>query len=549
MARRIRTGMAREGIANCTKASALMAALIVAGAAKAQLMPEQVLVVYDSRIADSRDVAEYYAGSAKVGGGAGGMAGVRPGVRVVDLAAIGAGVTGPGNVSYTDFQSRLRVPLKNYLASSGLTRVVRCLVMTKGLPHRMMDSDNPFVGDFPADFVNEFLANDANMASVDSELTLLQQDLSQNESGAGGDSKSDGVILNPYWKSSTPISLISTANITAAKLYSATSPGPVYAATGAGASRLTAGDIYLVCRLDGNTVADVRAMIDRAQGVVLDTVGDAIVLDESDADGVANSGANDEFDNSASAMPTLRAGDDYEQTRDRLTTGRTTTMLAFGNVRYNALRGVDQFFVGPRLSFQPGNGILVNEPVALIASYGANHAGVPTMADGTSAATTYAMSFNLAPGCVFNTIESYNGRAFGGLGQISFAPQQQAADYIAAGGTFAIGNVWEPLADSVPDNFYIVQNFLGGTMSWAEAAWTSIPALSWQQIVLGDPLARVARKLEDANNDGLVTVDDLYAWEHNPTEINGVSPVDVADRAILVKTLRAAERFDLASGR
>jgi hypothetical protein len=533
----------------CRVAVGLAAGLLLAGSARGQLMPEQVLVIYDSRIADSLAVAEYYAGSAQVAGGAGNLAGVRPGVRVVDLAAIGAGVTGPANISYTDFQSRLRVPIKNYLASRGLTRVVRCLVLTKGLPHRMMDSDNPFVGDFPANFVNEFLANDANMASVDSELTLLQQDLSQGENGAGADSKSDGVVLNPYWRSSTPISLISTANITAAKSYSVSSPGPVYATNGSGASRLTAGDIYLVCRLDGNTVADVRAMIDRAQGVVLDTAGAAVVLDESDSDGVSNTSGNDEFDNSSSAMGALRAGDDYEQTRDRLVSVPVASMPAFGNVRYNGLRGVDQFFVGPRLDFQPGNGILVGEPVVLIASYGANHAGVPTLADGSSAGTTYATSFHLARGCVFNTIESFNGRGFGGLGQVSFAPQQQAADFIAAGGTFALANVWEPLADSVPDNFYVVQNFLGGTMSWAEAAWTAIPALSWQQIVLGDPLARVARASEDANQDGVFDVEDLYTWEQNPTAINAIPPVDAADRAILVRTLRAAERFELVSGR
>jgi hypothetical protein len=44
-------------------------------------------------------------------------------------------------------------------------------------------------------------------------------------------------------------------------------------------------------------------------------------------------------------------------------------------------------------------------------------------------------------------------------------------------------------------------------------------------------------------------VEDLYTWEQNPTAINAIPPVDAADRAILVRTLRAAERFELVSGR
>ncbi len=82
------------------------------------------------------------------------------------------------------------------------------------------------------------------------------------------------------------------------------------------------------------------------------------------------------------------------------------------------------------------------------------------------AGTQYASSFNYAPGAVFNTIESYNGRAFGGLGQVPGIPQQQASDFIQAGGTFAIGNVWEPFALTLADNRPIVLNFLLGSQTW-----------------------------------------------------------------------------------
>ncbi|MFZ4572889.1 MAG: hypothetical protein ACOYN0_00745, partial [Phycisphaerales bacterium] len=118
---------------------AAVAAIALAGMACAQqsgLLPrttgmlreEEVLVVYDSRIPDSRDVAEYYAGSAVVPGGAGGLRGARAGVRVFDLATSGAAVTTPGNITPANFVSRIRNPLRSHLTATGLATQVRCLV-------------------------------------------------------------------------------------------------------------------------------------------------------------------------------------------------------------------------------------------------------------------------------------------------------------------------------------------------------------------------------------------------------------------------------------
>ncbi|MEO1511304.1 MAG: GC-type dockerin domain-anchored protein, partial [Planctomycetota bacterium] len=43
---------------------------------------------------------------------------------------------------------------------------------------------------------------------------------------------------------------------------------------------------------------------------------------------------------------------------------------------------------------------------------------------------------------------------------------------------------------------WLVRNFVLGGMTWAEAAWSSIPAVSWMQIVLGDPLAMARLEVE-----------------------------------------------------
>jgi hypothetical protein len=528
-------------------AAALTLTASVVGTARAQLRPDEVLVVYDSRITDgtgariSRDVAEYYAGSVKVPGGSGGLAGVRPGVRVFDLAGSGAAAMTPGNITYANFITSLRTPLRNYLTSSGLTQRVRSIVLTRGIPHRILDTTANDIMDFPGNIAAEFNASDITAASVDSELTLLWQDLSAGENGGPADSKADGIITNPFWKSTTSITLASNANITAAKTFTASGVGPtwVLGGTAGTAARLGPGDIYLVCRLDGSSLADVRGMIDRAKSPYVNVQTTAVLLDESESNGVTDTLANNEYDNNVSAFPSTRDADDYEATRDLLTTdGR----WAAANIRYNALTGFNQFFVGPRVAWQPTHGIMVTTPVVLVASYGLNHLGQPLTVAGVEGGKVYATSYNYVPGAIFNSLESFNCRDFGGLGMLSFAEQQQASAFINAGGTFAVGNVWEPLADTVPDNRLLTLNFLLGNMSFAEAAWSSIPTLSWMQVAVGDPLSRMQRSSEDINGDGAVTIDDLYAWEASPTDVNRNGTTDAADRLLVQRAIRSPER-------
>ncbi|MEI7656671.1 MAG: hypothetical protein WCK33_01245 [Phycisphaerae bacterium] len=531
----------------------LRAIMTVAGGALAsapalaQLRPDEVLVVYDSRITDtagariSRDVAEYYAGSRAVPGGAGSLPGARPGVRTLDLASMGAPATSPGNISYADFVTRLQTPLRNHLAATGLTQRVRCLVLTRGLPHRILDTDAGDIMDFPGSISTEFSSSDITAASVDSELTLLWQNLSAGENGGSGDSKADGVVQNPFWRSTTSITLASNANITAAKTLSASGTGPTWITGGAvgSAGRLSAGDLYLVCRLDGSSLADVRGIIDRAAGVYVNLQTATVLLDESESNGVTDTAANAEYDNAGTAFSGMRDADDYEATRDLLINdGR----WASANVRYNALTAFNQFFIGPRLSWQANHGIMVTSPVVLVASYGLNHLGQPLTTSGIEGGKVYATSYNYATGAIFNSLESFNCRDFGGLGMLSFAEQQQASAFFTAGGTFAVGNVWEPLADTVPDNRLLAANFLLGTMSFAEAAWSSIPALSWMQVAVGDPLARVQRSSEDIDGNGVVGAGDLYAWEASPVDVNRNGTTDANDRLLVVRAVRAAER-------
>lgn len=502
--------------------------------AGAQLAPPEVLVIYDSRIADSVLVAEHYAGSDLVAGGLGGVEAAHPGVRVLNLATRGAPAPTGATLSYENFKLRLREPIAGYLREANLTRRVRCLVLTKGIAHRVQDIASGNVGDNPLNAANLFIAGKATYASVDSELTLVLQALDAGEGGGAGDSHADGAIVNPYHRSDQEFAAFDRRRADETIRLSPAFPGQVWVGApsiGAQPPGFTPGQMLLVTRLDGHTVDDVRAMIDRARHIVVDPSVAAIVLDESGSNGIADPQPNSELDNQG--PPLVRAGDDYEVTRDALLAdGRWSASL----VRYDEASGASRFIVGPLVDYG-GQGLVVSDPVVLLAHYGANHAGAKP---GGTAGRTYPESFVYAPGAIFNTIESYNARAFNGLG--STQNQAQASDFLAAGGTFAIGHVWEPFADFIPDNYFLVRNFLLGHLSWAEAAWSSIPVVSWQHVVLGDPLARVVRTTEDLNADGRVDIDDLHAWyELGGVDINNDGVIDEADKRILIDTIRFGE--------
>ena len=65
------------------------------------------------------------------------------------------------------------------------------------------------------------------------------------------------------------------------------------------------------------------------------------------------------------------------------------------------------------------------------------------------------------------------------------------------------------------------------------------------QIVIGDPLARPMRSSENIDGNTRVNIDDLYAYDRAPVDINRSGAADAADRAILMRVLRYNERPDI----
>ena len=87
--------------------------------------------------------------------------------------------------------------------------------------------------------------------------------------------------------------------------------------------------------------------------------------------------------------------------------------------------------------------------------------------------------------------ESFNGHAMSTELGIGRRGQGQICDFIQMGGTFAIGNVYEPYSHGVGDARWVFDRYINHGDRWIEAAYKGLRLLSWQEVVIGDPLCRV----------------------------------------------------------
>lgn len=465
-----------SGVMRTRVIAVAIAALITldatATSVRAAITEAQVLVVYNSASADGTALKNSYLAA-------------HPGIPANHVFNLNDTSLLVSQITYADFITKIRTPIRNYLNSLGAAELqsIISIVLIRPIPHRIYDTDNVVVGDNPSGLIGEFLPPasggqaDATCASVDAELVLLWQNLDTGEAGGPMDSNSDNLIDNPYHTLATEIHTFTRANIQTQKTFATHGgAGVTWGSSGAGTAALTSGDIYLVCRIDAPNQAAAQASITRAQNLYANKATQIILLDSYD---VALAGANGALDNGAlySSGDPFYAGPDYSDTRN--------VMQAQGwTVRYDTTTN----FVDPG-----------EEPRPLIgfASYGENHS-LFGAGDNPAGIGTYPTSGYLYPrGAIFNPLESFSGRDLNGLGQHPSIPQGQVGDFIAAGGTFAVGNVWEPFSFSVADNEYLMQRMLVNQRTWAEAAYSGIPVLSWQHVVLGDPLGRFEAILND----------------------------------------------------
>ncbi len=206
--------------------------------------------------------------------------------------------------------------------------------------------------------------------------------------------------------------------------------------------------IYLVTRLAGYDFADVQAMIDRC--LVARNRGKFVF----DLKAGGGDGANDWLREAARALPAGRVVlDDTEK-------------------------------------------VLYNErDVIGYAGWGSNdHNRKKRM-----------LGFEWLPGAIATEFVSTDGRTFARPPDswnittwedrsnfFAGAPQTLTADYIHEGASGCSGHVYEPYLAATPHPQYLFPAYFSGR-NLAESYYLSIPGLSWQNIVVGDPLCSIGK--------------------------------------------------------
>ncbi len=396
------------------------------GRAAAVIEPANVLVVYNEASADGAQIASYYAQA-------------RPGVQLLGLT----GVSTEEEISADEYLASMRPQILAALDDS-----IDVIVTTKGLPLRITTDPNANPGTYVDPFGVErtvFSSTWKRYSSLESELTRIDAFSTWQQLGD-----------QTYW---LPEDALGAPHPSANPYYQA-----------GGSFDQTTYDMRLATRLDGFTVDDVLASIDRAQRAFVGPDGQRagpfqFVLDD---DPNAQAGFPDDM------MESLQA-----------------------NVL--APRGLASTYDATDSFLQTAPG-----PVLAYVSHGV-HGGAPpdyltNPEDG--------IKFQLADGAVFHSYESFNAKSF----DPAFSSSQGLlAQWIARGGTAGLGHVQEPLSGpaNVSNEDVVFQMLLDG-YSWAEAAWSGTAQLSYVNTVVGDPLM-VFRQLitGDANRDGRVNALDL----------------------------------------
>lgn len=221
-------------------------------------------------------------------------------------------------------------------------------------------------------------------------------------------------------------------------------------------------DIFLVTRLDGFSVDDVMKLIDRAAAPARDGL---FVLDQR------------------AVLIGNRVGDDWlNAAADRLTSSG----------------------LGPRVVLEQSK--LPAAPTAPVLGYyswGSNDAAVATRNVGVT----------FAPGALAGMFVSTDARTFREppagwnigkwgprSGYYEGSPQSLTGDLIRAGATGVAGHVAEPYLDGSARPQILFPSYVAG-FNLAESFYLSIPYLSWQNVVIGDPLCSPFTKAQAAVAD------------------------------------------------
>jgi hypothetical protein len=455
-----------------------------------------------------------------------------------DCASLSAGPVDE-IITRDEFEALIAQPVRDYLITKGWVDSVYCIVTTAGLPYRIEDTD-PDLVDVVKPAASAAMLTVENRyrvdaASVEAELAVLFQIDPALPYTPQMPVKSR--VVNPYqgyaseiraWEDDRDV-LNRRESFRWTYMWRVYRSPKIegtfdYAGYSAYNRTMSPADIYLVTRLDGPRgqgeypVLAVLNMLERAaavsdptyEGFVGYNPDEAFVaIDESPcapgelafdqvynfppqydfltfADHPVPPGA-EEFDG------VFNEGNHFELAFEAL--------AGFEAPPWSTLSGFVEFGLGGRVLwndtclplsdyFLPPNAGLIG-----LLTYGRN--------GGEGRSPTYLLTdgpdggplFTCAYGAVFSSLESFNAVT---MFTDASTGQGKLVEFLEMGGSGAVGHAFEPAAEGVIQGNFLLVNLLRdededgiGDMSFAEAAFTAMPFLSWAEVVLGDPLMRL----------------------------------------------------------
>jgi uncharacterized protein (TIGR03790 family) len=350
---------------------------------------ENILVVANSASPASLEIVDYYASKRSI-----------PADQILRLSLPVA-----EQIPRATYETLIERPIADWLTSHVAQDRILYIVLTKGVPLRVEGTNG----------INGL------GASVDSELTLLYRKMS------GILVLLNGSIKNPYFADDTPL--------TAAKPFTHRDQ-----------------DIYLVTRLDGFTVADVKGLIDRSVTASKEGV---IVLHGTRE--LVESQPNLWLDKAAAALSTMAGW------KDRIVHDNT---LAIPHDQQNVLGYYSWGSNDPRAA-------LIRHP----------NLGFVPGAIGATFVNTDARTFQEPPA----------GWLPGGRQEFAGSRQSLTGDLIRSGLTGVAGQIAEPYVSATIRPDVLFPAYISG-FNLAESFYLATPALSWQTVVVGDPLTAPFRR-------------------------------------------------------
>ncbi|MDD5134728.1 MAG: dockerin type I repeat-containing protein [Phycisphaerae bacterium] len=448
---------------------------------------------------------------------------------------------------------------------------IMVIVTTAGMPYRIEDTSFPNVI-YPAGSVaNDVISHESSVdaASVESELTCLWY----CDYGSNSFQKRNRMI-NPYQGyRASPIDLFARQppgtkqmrwTIAISHLATLGVEHPFMEGIllplryGTTDRRFNAGDMYLTARLDGpkqqgqSAIFAVRKMLERAKRASNPAVGinpaqavavfddapntalSSVFTDENrvfNIDGSANYWIYQANASQPPSAPTILIKDDYIAGFSDM----TSASVDYSALNVSSMCLADDTCVmldrrpNRRTTQQDLDDCAISDPnrigeqlIVLLAAYGTNGDEGSSKTYLLNGGPTGEALFNLTNGAVFTSFESFNA-----VTMFSDAVTYQAkiVDFVSIGGSGAIGHSFEPQPDAAIDNEFLFYNLLADNdgdgaadLTFIEAAFSAIPYISWSEVVIGDPLMRIAYGaggkawnpvLGDINIDGIVNIKDV----------------------------------------